>query len=412
MRIAWALVLLACAGAAMGLERPAGPTVNHYAVEFQWGSPWGGELEAILGGKVRLDASSSQPKGFTSKLYDGNTGNLESPTASFLIFDGPRAVVRIAVPEWREVGSIAVYVLEATRSSKGALSVSFARQGSPGTRLKFARRVIASKAGLAHVEYRSLPGAALSGGEFVVTYENADFSSAFVGEVALDGLASNAPWADPATRGSRLLYWRHWDVPAQRGTARLHALMIKTDSSGSRARDVTPAWLAHPVVGDGSPLPLVVLFQDPKTVDGALELLGLAGRPEMSLAGRLVEAGCAVLVVDVPAPSASEAPAAHAARIDAVLLQVLEGAFAKHGRIAIDRQRMSIWGYGTGTSTVLLAAVPGRYRRVAISRPASAPNPSEASRVKVIGRPGASGDITAEEARAIAEYLAGSTTPR
>jgi hypothetical protein len=361
MRRALAALLVAAGMPACGAERPAGPTVNHYAMEYAWGSPWGGPLEAMLGGDVRLDASSSQPKGFVSKLYDGNAGALADPTGSFLIFDGPRAAVRVRIPAWREVGSVAVYVLEAAGATQASLGATFTKPGSAPARVEFERRVMGRQAGLVHVEYRSTRKEALSAGELLVTYENTDLGSAFVGEVALDGLAATpSAWPDPAPPGSRLLYWRRWDAHG----ARLHALLIKAAATGGKDRDVAPAWVAHPLGADRKPLPLVVLVADPDTPQGALELLGFAGRPEWALAPRLVEAGLAVLVVD-PARATRAAPVRdeeYAARVEAALAQVLDGAFARQGAVAIDRDRVGMWAYGKASSVARVAGSRGRYR--------------------------------------------------
>jgi len=164
MRGALVTLCLAAAASATGADRPSGPTVNHYAMGYSWGSAWGGPLEAILGGEVRLDATSSQPRGFVSKLYDGHVGALADPTGSFLVFDGPRAAVRVSVPEWRDVGSVAVFVLEAAGATRAVLSATFAKPGSAPARIEFERRVTERKAGLARVEYRSVRMATLNAG--------------------------------------------------------------------------------------------------------------------------------------------------------------------------------------------------------------------------------------------------------
>src|SRR5205814_8452794 len=134
---------------------------------------WGGALDAILGGSVFLDPASSQPKGFLTRVYDGNPGQLEEPTGSFLIFDGPRAAFRVSVPPWRTVDRFAFYALEARSRSAASAHLAFEDAAGRSREVTLDRRVVGTRGGLVHVEYRSRSERlAASGGVFRLAYEN------------------------------------------------------------------------------------------------------------------------------------------------------------------------------------------------------------------------------------------------
>jgi len=360
---------LAClVGMASAAERARSPAANHYAMRYHWGSPWGGPLEAMLGGLVHLDASSSQPGGYASRLYDGHVGTLEDPTGTFLVFDDSHAAIRVDVPAWRDVEAFSFYVLESARASKASARVTFTGIDRAQRELPLARRIVATRGAVAHVEYRTTGlEAALSNGQFSLVYDNPDFSSAFIAEVVLDDLASITPPAPGGPAASQLLFWRRVEAA---GGLRLHSLMVRTGRTGVKERDVTPAWLAVPRAHDGSAVPLLILVQDSSAPDAALELMGLAGRPEWALAPAFAQAGFAALVIDAPTVDARAGVADYVGRVRGVLEQLTKSSFARQAGIDIDATRIGVWSYGNGAGAALaVAAADAGRRRAGLSHP-------------------------------------------
>ena len=169
------------------------PSINFYGLHYSWGSKWGGSLDVILRDNFYFDKLSSQPKGYLSRLYDGDLGNIKDPTGSFLIFDEPIAAFRIVVPPWRYVQNFSVYVLEKNKSSKSSFELFFKYSNGKNQRLRMSKQVINYKNNLAHVKYESEPfKILLNDGEFFFKYNNSDLGSAFISEIALDELGEKA----------------------------------------------------------------------------------------------------------------------------------------------------------------------------------------------------------------------------
>lgn len=332
------------------------PTENRYSLRYTWRSTWGGALDAILGGTVFLDPSSTQPKGFLSRIYDGSRGNLADPTGSFLIFDGPRAAFRVAVPEWREVRSIALDALEATSRSRASVHLFFTRAGFPREEIGLSRRVTGRRNGLALARYVGVAsGGSWTDGEFLLAYENPDFSSAFVSEITVDGLGTEAMPGEPAD--ALLVFWERFRTAEPKPLV-LDSMMIRTGRTGDKSVDLTPAWLVSPsAAGAGHALPLVVAVNRADSGRSGLEVLGLEGRPELSLAPVLARAGIAVLVVDLPmSRKARYDPKMLARKIQASVAQVLSVPFSGRSGVTIDRSRIALWGNEDGVVPALLAA--------------------------------------------------------
>jgi hypothetical protein len=343
------------------------PTENRYSLEYNWGSAWGGALDAIVGGTIFLDASSSQPKGFLSRIYDGNRGSLADPTGTFLIFDGPRAAFRIVVPEWREVRSIALDALEATRRSRGSVHLFFTRGGFARQEIVLSRRIVERRNGLAHARYVGLASSGgWTDGEFLLTYENPDFASAFLSEITLDGLGTEATPGEPPD--PLLVFWQRFRTADAKPLV-LDSMMIRTDSTGDKAIDLTPAWLVSPAGRGTGALPLVVAVNETDSGRSGLEILGLEGAPELGLAPVLAEAGIAVLVVDLPASRRRRYdPRMLARKVLASLAQVLSGQFLRRSGVTIDPARIAIWGNEDGAIPALIATLEEpRFQSVALS---------------------------------------------
>lgn len=378
-------------------------TANYYSMNYKWGSKWGGALDSILGGSILLDRSSSQPKGFLSRIYDGQFGNVDDPTGSFMIFDGPHAAIRIFAPAWREINSFGFYALETKTLSKAQAILVFKKNNEEIKKVNLLKKTLSSKKGLAHVKYYSQSeDLGLSDGEFFLVYDNPDFASAFISEIVVDGLSEKngvgkecftaisptcqlkdiASWRKNYIEGlnsrhkeqpfPNLVFWQKKENDSDPGFG-IHSLIIKTGNTGKKEYDLTSAWLAYPTEGEKNKIPLVVLVHDPTSPYSPLELLGLTGRPEFALAPALVQSGMAVLVVDLHQPnfgdSSSPYPQYYLHKVNSSLDQVLGGTFSRHSKLNIDRDRIGIWGNNYGASLTLMAALADkRYVSIGISR--------------------------------------------
>ena len=353
-----AFAAIAFAQATCAQEWPpqvAAPTVNRHAMLFSWGSAWGGPLDAILGGAIRLAPSSTQPKGYVSRLFDGNPGQLDDATASYLIFDGPRADIDVRLPEWRSVDRLDVFTLESANTSRARLVATY-RAAAAERALDFKRQVVDQRGSAVRVRYTARAGgAAWRGGGFEIRYDSPDLGSAFVAEVALDGVGQ-AHDSGEATR-PRLLAWQ------STGNAHLmlHSVIVAAAATGERERDLVPAWIALPVPTRGR-LPLAVLVGAPGEAGAAGELLGFEGRPERAMAETLVRRGMGVLVVDC---AWRREPADCAAAIDAVLAEAASGDFARSAPGAIDLQRVGLWAAPRADAVSARVRHPGVVLRTA-----------------------------------------------
>lgn len=335
------------------------PTLNHHSMLYHVPTPWDAPLNAMLRANILLTASSSQPKGFVGRLHDGNPGNVDDPTGSFLIFDGPHAAVRIRVPAWRSVDRVDFYTLEARKATRASARVDFKASSGKPRRIAVVREVVAMRGDAAHVRYHSgRHRLALRDGELVVSYDNPDFSSAFVAEIAFDGLAASPPSvARDAAASERIVFWQS-STTAGMG---LHSLMLKTADTGKVESDLTVAWVGYPHGSANRPLPLVVLIADPAERSSALELLGFEGRPELAVAPELVRAGLAVLVVDC---AVSAAEGMHCARRIAIALtEILGSGFSQRTKLRVDRRRVGLWASGKATAVAGFALTDRRLVR-------------------------------------------------
>jgi len=411
--------------------KKSAPTANFYGAHYVWGSQWGGSLDTLLRDNLFLDVSSTQPKGFLSRAYDGNPGNLSEPTGSFLIFDGPVAVFRITVPDWRTVNSFDVFVMESTKRTQASFELFFERKGGNREQLKMSRKVVSRKNGLAHVKYEAeLLANAKSDGEFLFKYHNPDFASAFVSEIVIDGVGDHptgvtpkrggiSRWLDeimaiPTINGvsellkkpesiadifslirswtnlfyvwisnvisgteeasiaespTQWLFWKQHDF-GENANSELHSLIFRTDQSGDRHIDLASAWLGYPREKSNKRVPLVVLVSDHNVPGSPLELLGFSGRPEFALASELLSAGLAILVV---APIYEKINGVRDGdqknRLKKVLDYVLDGDFIKFTDLDIDDDRIGIWGWGAGAMLALnLTQEDHRIKVAAFSR--------------------------------------------
>jgi hypothetical protein len=364
--VMFVLVLAGGEVAARELRLPA-VTGNYHAMRYEWGSTWGGALDLILGATLRLDAGSSQPHSFVSKLYDGNPGRLEEPTGSFLIFDGARAAVRISLPEWRQVDRVSVFVLEKRGDTAAAIRLAWSG-AADASAIALERRIVETRAGLARVEYRSSAPIGARGGQLSLVYENPDFASAFVAEVAVDGLGMTDAAADASSEPPPRLVW--WQRAAMTPAApfQLHSLLIQAGTSGSKEADLVPAWLVVPRTARAAAVPLVVLLGDLAAPHPPLEVLGFAGRPELALAPALLDAGMAVLVVGLrgwpqPVPAGLQPR-----RLAAALSQALAGPVAKS--VGVSFGALGIWGIGPAADVAVEAARGSRaFRAMAVWHP-------------------------------------------
>jgi hypothetical protein len=399
----WRCWLLACA-TTFAVAAPPAPTNNYVAVAGTWDADWVGVLDVIMGDDLRLDPTSSQPKGFLSRVRTGSPGSLEDPTGSFLIFDGPRAAFRLRVPEWRSVDSFGFFALERRKGSRAVARLEFTRPAGAARAIPLARRVIATRNGLAHVHYETpQPDLGLAGGELRLVYESPDFASAFVGEIRVDRLGEKVGAHRDACVACppRLLSWQQARAP---DGITLHSLLVAVAQTGDKSTDVVPAWLVQPApTGATAPLPLVVVVQDPVDPLNSLEALGMAGRPEYAVAPALARSGNAVLVVQLAGGDRD----GNLHRLGALIEEVTRGSFARHAHVSFDADRLGILGYGDGAKLArALAQRDAHLRHVVIldaGDPRDAAMPGD--RVRVIAIP--FGIASRPQLEAIAKFFAG-----
>jgi hypothetical protein len=375
------------------------PTINYFSQFGEWGNPWTSALDILNGSNIFLDPSSSQPKGFVSRIYDGNLGSLNDPTGSYLIFDDNKAAIRVLVPDWRVINSVDLYALESVEKTKAKVKLYFINLNGRRETLNFTRKVKAIKNGLAQVEYKSWPNnLGKTNGEFLILYDNTDFSSAFISEIIINGLGVSSKIPPNKLQKNKLMcsdgngltcskinldslrisdvdisltsleFWRIKKIQ-NKNPYNIHSFIIKTDNVGDQYRDITPAWLFYPIDAKTKAIniPLVVIVGDTSEINSSLELMGFIGRPEFAIAPDLVKAGFGVLIVNLPE---SITTIAQHKKIKMVLNQVLKDSVKRSLSLGLNSDKIGIWGYGNGATLAILAAsVDERYSAIGLSRP-------------------------------------------
>jgi len=383
-------------------------TAVRFLNDFQWGSPWGGALEAIVGPWLTLGEGSARPRGYISKLFDGDVGSLAEPTGSVLIFDGPHVVIDVVVPTWREVGKVEFFAFELTQKTQAHARLSFVDANGRLSRVPLVRRVLEEKERLAHVAYVA-DGLSFRNGKFSFTYENTDLGGAFIAEISLDdmrprlssanfkaGVLGERAKSECFPRDSEFPGWRkwlqsphgrrgaksrlvYWHRPSEESNDQYSAdsLIVQVSRNGDRLFDLAGAWFVSSLPIKAA-VPLVVVVGDASTPFSGMELVGLSGDSERAVALRLARLGLAVLVIEPPAASClSSGSKCILNRIEGILDVVTSSEVRRRpasfsqatGRVIVPG-RLGIWGVEGGAIVAAMAASNGskQFDAAALSR--------------------------------------------
>jgi dienelactone hydrolase len=413
---------LAVAGETAGPGRsapPSNPAVLREALLMREFSAWNGLLNALYRDAVSLEPDSGQPKNYLIALTDGVRGSFDVFPGSFVLFDGPVAAVRLRLPAWRRVASLAFSAVEVGGQAPPTVALRHEQADGGVREVALTRTEREWKGNVVLAQYAADLEPPARGGELVVRYDNHDLEYAFVDELVLDGLGDRrspalpawprdlAAWqadygaaerarVDAATARpladrellqallgepssaipTRVVYLDRVAAP-EGGT--LYALALRVDATGVPTLDVARAFLRVP--DRPGRLPLVVLNHQ-TTVFGAGEPFGLFGRRELALAEELAAQGVASLAVemlngngfpDAPAAVYQYHPGWSTMGKDLdttrrVLDYVLGEQFRADTGVDLDSQRVGATGFSWGALATLVGALEDpRYRFVAIS---------------------------------------------
>lgn len=386
------------------------PYASHFAFEVAPPQTWRAILGWLYRDMLKPVTGSAQPRGYWSKLYDGESGKIEDPS-SFLVFDGKYVALDITLPSWRSLNSVALTAHE-PRYRPGATTLTILREGSLH-RLSVSRHWVDGVA-----TYRA-SGVASRGARLRLEYQ-AGGPMAELGELYLDdlGKARSIP-AELKTRtitdwratighrecdrvmagyekvqsagqgavlarllgdGSRFkTRWvGHNRVPDSENVT--HSLIFQVDDTGDPRMDLVRAWLVTPSKAPAQ-IPWVVLPHQGH-VFAALEPLGVGGERELALGPRLTSRGVAVLALDsirfgdrhgfsaafyetYPHWSYTGKELDSIRRVmDIVLMPEFQATLG----INLDDRNIGIWGYSYGAWISMLAGlIDQRFRAVAFS---------------------------------------------
>jgi len=409
-----AALICGASSAGAGVFGDVDPYASHNAFFTEGGTP--AVLRLLVGESLELDRSSAPARDSIARLYDGEVGRLADP-ATFLVFDGPRAVLNFHVAGWRHPRRIAFSAVEDAGAPARA-QVQFI-SNTLAKRLKLDRVVVEQAGSTVRVEYSTAGKLPRSPGTVRLDY-TARAPHARLGEFLVDDIGRRRPpvasgfatieeWmgrygeaecpdarkratrARSSTRemlralmgsvhpsyGTRLVYWKS-SRDAKLGTT--HALVLKVDDTGEPLVDYVRAWLVVPDAR-GARVPLVILPQQ-STPYQAQEALGEQGEVELAMAADLSRHGIASLAFDA-APIGGLAPGGTFGRLyfphyprsgytikdvdnlSRLLDTVLARDFQASAAVAFDPARVGMWGFSYGSwITLVTAAIDPRVRVV------------------------------------------------
>ena len=153
-------------------------------------SEWNAVLNVIYGRRIRTEPESSQPLDYINKLVDGVYADfIGLPGTSFLVFDGPKAFIRLTVPDWHEIGTLKFGAGEIKGQKLPQVSIRHLRKDGKTVSIPIQRKFIKSKGRLEVYEYSTTPeDAGIQGGEISIRYDNGELGFAFLDEITIDSL--------------------------------------------------------------------------------------------------------------------------------------------------------------------------------------------------------------------------------